>query len=62
MAPHSGAHITGAHCSVDYDFSQAIAKMTDGKEELPALATLLRPYRQPGFELSNVDRLRAVNA
>lgn len=59
-APTSHTHITGSHCSVDFDFSQEIVPMAGG-QEMPALATLIRPYRKQGFQLHNVERLRAAS-
>ncbi len=72
----SDAHITGAHSSVDYDFEDDLAQMRvdavhaarannldvpDVLRSLPPLANIVRPYRQPGYELRNVARLRAVS-
>ncbi len=61
-APRSGAHITGSHCSVDYDFNHPLTYMSDEMGvPMPPTTNIIRPYRQNGFELSQINRLRGVD-
>jgi hypothetical protein len=71
----SGAHITGAHSSVDYDFEtiaqkaayQAEVAPTLSEEQhvildaMPPIASIYRPYQQPGFILTQKDRFNLRN-
>ncbi|MEO5949539.1 MAG: hypothetical protein ABIP74_03975 [Candidatus Saccharimonas sp.] len=58
-------HITGAHSSVDFGFELELNKLvrktrSDGRSDLPPLANIVRPYREPGFEPTNIQRLEAL--
>ncbi|HMI09327.1 MAG TPA: hypothetical protein VK497_02910 [Candidatus Saccharimonadales bacterium] len=71
-APHSEAHITGSHSSVDYDFETTIdeivttargASNLSNKEHTildarPALVRISRSYRSPKVHLAQRDRFR----
>jgi hypothetical protein len=58
LAPASGAHITGAHCSVDYDFEEEIADMAELYDmDMPPATNIFRPYRQKGVILDQMNRL-----
>jgi len=71
----SAAHITGAHSSVDYDFEtivqrvsyQAEAASTLSEEQhaildaTPPIASIYRPYQQPGFTLTQKNRFKLQN-
>lgn len=58
MAEKSGAHITGAHCAVDYDFNtkiEALAHLTG--MEMPPATNIVRPYRDKKLVLRQLERL-----
>lgn len=60
-ARYSQAHITGAHCAVDFDFNNAIAAMADeGNIDMPPATNIVRPYRKNGVRLVQSDRLRGL--
>lgn len=55
----SGAHITGAHCAVDFDFNNDIAQMASGiGKDMPPATNIVRPYRKPGVVLDQVHRIK----
>ncbi|HEU5122035.1 MAG TPA: hypothetical protein VFT59_04260 [Candidatus Saccharimonadales bacterium] len=58
-APHSGAHISGAHCSVDYDFNTSIETIAifSNNKIMPPLTNIVRPYRQKGYEPTRIKKL-----
>lgn len=57
-APVSRAHITGAHCSVDYDFENEIAAMAERLDiDMPPATNIARPYREEGIVLNQAERL-----
>lgn len=61
IADESGAHVTGAHCAVDYDFNNDIEKMAlEIGEEMPPATNIVRPYRKKGVRLTQVNRLKQV--
>ena len=52
------ARISGSHSSVDFGFSCDIARnMGAPNKKYPLLTNVIRPYRQIGYELSNIARL-----
>jgi|GEM_PF-2989395 len=60
MASHSGAHITGAHCAVDYDFNDQMSSMAITMGEfLPPGTNIVRPYRKPNYRLTQLQRLHS---
>lgn len=57
-APHSGAHITGAHCSVDYDFNTSLESIaTVSNQDMPPASNIVRPYRQKGYRSTYIKKL-----
>ncbi len=61
LAQDSGAHITGAHASTDYDFQDDLLHIDRVREryqlphvDLPLLADVARPYRQPTAQLAHL--------
>ena len=73
-ARYSGAHITGAHSAVDYDFENECESITYQANEhfetldahqrilttLPAAANIVRPYRVAGVKLEQKARLERL--
>jgi len=60
-ASYSGAHITGAHCAVDYDFNNELEGMAKVmKTTMPPLTNIVRPYRKKGVNLDQSERLRGI--
>jgi hypothetical protein len=59
-ARSSGAHITGAHCAVDYDFNNEIGHMSAKfNRDMPPATNIVRPYRS-GIKLAQAERLQRV--
>jgi hypothetical protein len=58
-APFSGAHITGAHCSVDYDFNTSIESIAtfSNNKTMPPATNIVRPYRQKDYEPTQIKKL-----
>lgn len=67
-AKTSGTRITGFHSSVDYDFETEIEKMVsdlshaykDPNIEMPPTTNVVRPYRDTGVILDQVNRARRI--
>ena len=60
LAPWNGAFITGSHCSADIGFNDELAKMCKDlgpDTSMPPGANIVRPYRVPGFTLTQRRRL-----
>lgn len=65
LSTRSGAHITGFHSSVDFDFENDIGAMVaesrsqTGVGTMPPLTNIVRPYRYDGINRSSfVNRKR----
>lgn len=57
LAPHSGAHLTGYYCSVDYGYNRLIAEMAQHMDvDMPPGTNIVRPYHN-GPPLVQVARL-----
>jgi len=60
-APRSGAHITGAHCAVDFDFNNDVAEMARNLNiNMPPATNIVRPYRWKSVQLIQHKRLRGI--
>ena len=61
FARSSGAHITGAHCAVDFDFNDNIARMASQSNiDMPPATNIVRPYRRQGVRLAQTERLQGL--
>ncbi len=51
------ARITGSHSSVDFGFASDIGQYKTPDSNMPALASIVRPYRAKGYKPQNINRL-----
>lgn len=63
VANFSGAHITGAHCAVDYDFNNVMAVLAqDIDTSMPPATNIVRPYRDGKTVLTQKARLASMRS
>lgn len=51
------ARITGSHSSVDFGFASDIGQYKSPDSNMPALASIVRPYRAKDYKPQNINRL-----